>query len=284
MNPPLPPELIASAASGRRYLLLDGAQYQADPAGLSRHGMQVEALLDGEMAGIGRNVAPHLLEYTSNDLLAQMQQRILRDSASPHALSCLESPLEFAQLAARLRRRLLTRLPNGKKMLLRMQDARVLEPLASVLTGKQFDAFFGFCECCWYVDTSLNWSRIDATVPVHDPEDYCLQLDTAQRRALQDACYPHAVIAHFLDTEPALLDPVPPGERYACIRDALCAARQFGLEQSADAIVFCTLALVEGRAFHQQPDWQQWLAEVAQGRRTLSEVLDEHYMAKSEEA
>lgn len=245
--------------------------------------MRVEALLDGEMEGIGRNVAPHLLACASEDLLVRMQPGILRNSISPHALLYLDSPLEFAQLAARLRRRLLIQLPNGRRMLLRLQDARVLEPLVQVLAGAQFDDFFSFCERCWYVDTSLNWSRVDATVSAHDPENYCLQLDGAQRKALQDACYPHAVIAHFLDTEPALLDPVSSGERYACIRDALRAARQFGIEQSADAIVFCTLALVEGREFHQRPDWQQWLAEVAQGHRTLSEVLDEHYLGTSEE-
>lgn len=48
-------------------------------------------------------------------------------------------------------------------------------------------------------------------------------------------------------------------------------------------VEFATLALVEGREFHQRPDWQQWLAEVAQGHRTLSEVLDEHYLGTSEE-
>lgn len=273
------------AAVGIRYLLLDGAQCGGHLAAFVRAtwASHAESLFDGVMADGSGDVAPYLVELQEAGAAASACQAISRRCPLLGTVTCIESGLSFDELKTRLQRRFRTALPNGKQMLLRAYDGRVLPHLAGVMTADQKSRFFGLATKWWYVSPELDWQAVQGAVEVQDRLVESLVLSAEQRRALQDACYPYFMIDHFMDTDPDLLDQLAPEERYGFFREVLAMARHYRIDGGPDAALFCTLALVEGRDFYAEPEWRERLAPLASGKQTLKDVLDAHYAVVEED-
>lgn len=277
------PGLIASES---RYLLLDGAQYSKPPWMLLRSRWAAEAspLFDGVLSDGSRDVAPYLVRLRTPQDVPIVLKALDAHNAGASGVAWLDSLLPHEQLLERLQRRLATVLPNSKRMLLRMYDTRVLPQLAAVLDATQAASYFAVARCWWYRDTHARWSSIDGTVPERDPLEEPLALSAMQRRALQDACYPYAVMAHFDDTAPELVERISPEARYAFFRDTLEAAERSSVTATNEVMLFATIALLEGADFHQQPIWRDRLLKVEKGEARLTDIFDEHYQESTADA
>lgn len=266
-------------ATESRYLLLDGAQCARSPRDLlsGAWAAEVTALFDGAVADGSRDVAPYLVRLREAHLAAEVYVSLRRQLSTENAATWLDSSLAHEELHACLSRRLYTVLPNGKKMLLRAYDGRVLPHLAAVLDPDQTTAIFCVARRWWYLSPEQRWCFVAGEVAAQDRMLGPIALSLPQRRTLQDACYPYSVMAHFADTAPELLEPVAPEERYEYFRDTIAAAERLGLTTGPDMVLFCTMALLEGGDFHAQTHWHERMTQVASGQRTLAEVFDEHY-------
>lgn len=122
------------------YVLLDGA---ADPriVGLLRESREeYQSLYDGKPAEDMANFAPYLARLAGESTLFDA---LMLEGRSKHwgvFLTCAQ-PLE--ELRKHLRRFLMVELPNGKKVLFRYYDPRVLRAFLPTCTAAEAVHFFG---------------------------------------------------------------------------------------------------------------------------------------------
>lgn len=272
-------ELDALMQGESRYLLLDGAQCTALP----RHVLspawteQMAPLFDGVLSDGQKDVAPYLVQLRNADDAERAYRALSPQLTHAGAVAWLDSPLTHGELVVRLSHRLYTALPNGKRLLLRMYDGRVLPHLADVLDPEQRALYFAVSRRWWYLSSQSQWNWIEGRPSMNDPLHELLTLSGEQRRCLQDACYPYSLIEHFMDTAPELLDTVAPAERYAFFRNTIVAAERIGLSAAGDFVLFCTLALLEGLEFYASDVWRERMGQVANGQRSLHAIFGEHY-------
>lgn len=273
------PALPPIAEETHRYLLLDGAQCH-DPAKRLQWSTaidRVQPLFDGVLSDRSADVAPYLAQLKAQVNPAHVINRLNEHVTSAGAASFIDTPLAFDTLLMRLNARTNAAFPNKVEYTLRYFDGRVLPHLVAVLNDGQRAAYLGLSRSWWYVTPALAWAAFESEVQTKDTFQPPLQLSSAQRRALIDLCYPNSIIEHFHLTDGELLDRVPPSERYAFFAAALKAAEKYGIDGGPNAVLFCTLALLEGPDFDQKPEWSARLADVAAGRRSLNQVMREAY-------
>lgn len=271
--------LDAPKTGESRYLLLDGAQCAGIPSSMLPT-MWVERatpLFDGLLPDGCRDVAPYLARLRNASDAPKVHAALSRHLTHPGAVTWLDTSLAHDELQARLLRRLHTSLSNGKRMLLRIYDGRVLPHFFNVLDPEQQSRFFSIASRWWYFSPQLEWRWIEGNVTASDPLREDLAMTREQRGQLQDACYPYSLLDHFVDTAPELLDNIPPNERYEFFRDSVAAAERMGLSAASDFVLFCTLALLEGKNFHASEAWRERMGEIASGQKSLRSVFEEHY-------
>lgn len=274
-SPPMDVKPHGSEETLKHYILLDAAQIERYGArfGNLRGVIAAQPIVGGSLAPARHDATPHLLHLADVQALQPIASRLAEAQAPHGALSWLVSPLTLTELAKRLRQRLDIVLPDQLTCLNRYYDGRVAPHLHAALTAEQRRTFFSMSEQWWVIGPKLEWLSLACAYAAEDPFTGPLVLNTGQEARIIDGCYPYAVIEHFEQTDPELLDTVPPAERYAFFRDALEAARQFGIEGGSEATLFCTLAMTRGADFHQQAQWEDGLERVRRGEARLIDVL-----------
>jgi len=123
------------------YALVDGVQY-AKHFGMPLTPMarQRWALFDGTPDAPLAHAGPWLVD-AEHAAPAQVAELVELEQTAP-AVTWLMSPLDLEGLARSLSQRLDTRLPDGRTVLVRFWDPRVLVSLAEVLDGHQREEFF----------------------------------------------------------------------------------------------------------------------------------------------
>lgn len=260
------------------YLLLDGAQTPKVKAALRATGIaRHESLFAETTEAAAAEAGPYLAVPVTGEPPGQILARMLRIIEVPFALSVLVSDLDFAGLSRRLTMRLDTVLPDAVQALLRFYDGRVVGHIAAVLSSEQRARMFSVASSWWHFDGDLRWKSLPCNFSATETLDGPLVLNEQQQNALIDACYPYSVIEHFAETDADLLDTVSLPERYAFFLHALSAARGYGIDGGAEAILFCTLALLRGRAFYRDAEWADRLEAVKAGRMSLRKAMQDFY-------
>lgn len=235
-------------------------------------------LMPGAYTPAQINAMPHLLALSHTpDYRGLLRAMSATDSDGPFgfpgALSWLVSPLQPQDMASRMRARLDAVLPDEYRCVNRFFDGRVLPHLHACLTDAQRTAFFSIATQWWIVSHDLQWRRLECRFAERDSFSGPLVLNADQQAHMVDACYPYAVIEHFLQTAPQLLDDLPPAGRYSHFADVLRVAESFGIESGAGAILFCTLSLTRGKSFHEHEPWPTLLAQVRRGAMSLQQAV-----------
>lgn len=241
-----------------------------------------ESLFFGTGEAAAADVGPFLARPAAVDSMQRTIARVLRVVEVPFAVSIVASDLDFSSLRHRLTMRLSSVLPDEVAAMLRFYDGRVVGHIAAALSNTQQAQMFSVASAWWYFDGDLRWKNLPCRFSAMETLGSPVVFSTQQQNALIDACYPYSVIEHFAVTDADLLETMPARERYAFFRDALEAAKSYGIEGGPEAVLFCTLALLRGKAFYRSPEWAQRLEAVKAKRVSLRQTMKDFYATESE--
>lgn len=274
-NLPVPP--VREASEGiRYYALIDAAQLErfSQTMHWRNNSILSRVALFGEQIAPDRyDASPHLIELAGPDSYRSLVSQFARRNVSHGVITCLVSPLEAVELAARLKRRLDVTLPDEVECINRFFDGRISPHLHACLGDEQRSAFFSVAAQWLVVGHDHTWLSLDCQFANQDPFSGPLLISSRQEAYLIDHCYPYALIEHFERTDADLLDSVPAEQRYRFFKEAIEAAQRSGIDRSSDITLFCTLSMTRGSAFHEQTPWPERLGAVRAGTTTLQEVV-----------
>ena len=257
------------------YALVDGAQVME----YRRHFLNVPgvvnqlALLGADMLPDRVNASVHLLHLERLDVMNGLLHRLTKTSTSHGALSLLvtKSPLEA--LANALRLRLDVTLPDQFDCTNRFFDGRVAPHWVACLATVQKERFCAFASQWWVVSHEHVWQQLACSELHPDPFTTPFVINEAQQAAMIDACYPYAVIDHFNETDPELLERVAPAAQYKWFRDALQVAERYGIDSGPETMLFCTLTLTRGPLFYEAPAWREGLLKLKKRQTRLADLM-----------
>ncbi len=269
------PPITSDIGGCNHFVVLDAAQIDRYASLIAAfHGAISSVALFGDpLAPSRRDATPHLLELHGLDSFPKLARILERAEASHGALTWLISPLTQTEITTRLKIRLDARLPDDYDCVNRFFDGRIAPHLHSALTPEQRRDFFSVAEQWWVIAPNYQWLSLECQFSDEDQFSGPLSVTAAQEASLIDGCYPYAVLEHFEHTDPELLETIPVAQRYAFIREALQAARRFGIESGSEAVLFCTLSLTRGERFHETPAWHAGLEQVLARETTLQQVV-----------
>ena len=246
-----PPSLAPLLDGDKHFVLVDAAQIDRFSAKLrgSRQVLAHEPLFGLPIAPANTDATPHLLLVEGIDSLASLVRTWTDRNTSHGALSWLVSPLPHPELARRLRARLDATLPDRFDCVNRYFDGRVTPHLHECLHPDQRERFFSVCSQWWVVDHTHRWRGLTCNYSGQDHFESPLALDERQQAHLVDACYPYAVIEHFVQTDAELLDEVPAAERYAFLDRCCVPLRTTASMEERLRSCFARWGSHEGRTF-----------------------------------
>lgn len=259
----------------RVYCLADHGGMPGLVRELDRAHIAWHSLFDGSSEEGALRVAPLLfslddaVEAGRIDLLGWVAEHGTYTSS----MLLLASPLGMRELGARLARRLDATLPEGIEIMLRFFDPRVFEALIAVLDPAQKEAFLGVAACWWLLDRSGAVRAALARFTVADTFGAPLQLDARQEEALVAASEPDQVAARLAELAPAQFRALPHSERHDFFETEIGAARALGLASPHELVLYCTIALLEGRKFAMIPKWRDVLEAVRAGTITFNQAV-----------
>ena len=179
----------------------------------------------------------------------------------------------MCELARRLSLRLDAALPDKIEIVLRFFDGRILESLLSTLYASQKAAFLNVAHQWWYVNRAGQIISVDAKFSAIETSDVPLILDAAQEDLLLDACEPDQIGASLLTCVPHEYQKLSPCLRHQFILNNVTRARVFGLDSTYELSLYCSLALLYGIDFPEQPAWKDALTMVRTGKTDLTDVV-----------
>jgi hypothetical protein len=269
------PPLLPLQSGQNLYVLVDGAQvddyrknFRAIPGAKDR-----TSLAGPDLTAERENVTQHLLRLKDLDALKDVLARVMRSSVSHGAMSVMVSSLTTEELAAALRRRLDVTLPDQFDCINRFFDGRVAPHWLSVLRPEQRTRFTAFASQWWVVSHEHVWTSLNCGEIHPDPFDGSMTIIERQQADMIDACYPYSVIDHFEQTDPELLERVPPAAQYGWFQRALEAARRYGIDDGPESMLFCTLTLTRGERFFDAPQWREGLQRVQLRQTRLRDLM-----------
>lgn len=258
------------------YAVIDAAQVERFSQRINVNSSTIlrRATLFGDPIAPDRfDATPHLFEIRGPNDYATLTRQLSRAEASHGALTLLVSPLDFPELATRLKRRMNVKLQDDVDCVNRFFDGRITPHLHACLNDELRAAFFSVAEQWLVVGHDHEWQALTCHCTDEDPSAGLLILNAQQESYLIDHCYPYALIEHFERTDPELLDTIEPKRRYLFFLKAIEAAAHYSIEGSSDITVFCTLSLTRGSGFHDEAPWVEKLQIVRAGAATLQQVL-----------
>lgn len=257
------------------YVLIDGAQIDDYRKNFREiPGVEDRAPLAGPAPTAEQeNATQHLLRLNHLDALRNVHTYVLRSSVSHGAMSVIVSSLSMAELAAALRKRLDVTLPDQFECINRFFDGRVAPHWLSILTPEQRARFSAFASEWWVVSHEHVWTSLACSEIGPDPFTGQMVISERQQADMIDACYPYTVIDHFEQTDPELLERVPPAAQYGWLQRALAVARRYSIDDGPESMLFCTLTLTRGERFYDAPQWREGLQCVQLRQTRLRDLM-----------
>ena len=269
------PPLVPLHSGQKLYALVDGAQiddyrknFRAIP-GVN----DLSSLAGPDLTPDRETVTQHLLRLKDLNALRDVLARVTRSSVSHGAMSVMVSSLATEDLAAALCRRMDVTLPDQFDCINRFFDGRVAPHWLSVLTPDQRTRFTAFASQWWVVSHEHIWSSLACSEIHPDPFSEQMFINERQQADMIDACYPYTVIDHFEQTDPELLERVPPAAQYGWFQRTLAVARRYGIDDGPDSMLFCTLTLTRGERFFDAPSWREGLQQLQLRKTRLRDLM-----------
>ncbi|QRN55030.1 DUF4123 domain-containing protein [Dyella caseinilytica] len=239
------------------YLLLDSSQQMRFFNRLEHWGMPYESLFQGHTEESLPELAPLLIDITRhNDDSQRLHDEIIRIGQKKPCLSKLAASAPLMTMAEHLRQFHLVHMPNGRTMLMRWYDTRILPVWLDILSPDQ-RAFF--------TQHIVQWSSIDrfGVEQQHSitlsggvtPQTITapLQLDVAQAQTLLAANEPDTLIFELRRTLREEIKRVPYSVLHPFIAEQCRLARKHALYEKNDQVQFMMLALHTSGHFVDHP-------------------------------
>ncbi|HET7329375.1 DUF4123 domain-containing protein, partial [Dyella sp.] len=185
----------------------------------------------------------------------------------------LESTLPLLSLTEHLAQFHLIEMPDGRSMLMRWYDTRILPVWLNVLTAEQR---------MFFTRNITRWTSIDRfgieqehVLPERDmttPQalSFPLQLDEHQADQLFSAAEPDALIFELRKTIRAEIDRVPQHVLYPFVQKHWQMARLNGLSKTAEQLQLLMLALYSSGAFIEHPCITELFASLTARQQSFS--------------
>lgn len=254
------------------YLLLDTAQCLRFHARLDQAGIPYASLYEDHPEFHLLDIAPLLISLNEQERRhALLREEIERIGARVPALSLIDSDANLNELSKHLRQFHLVGLPEGKRMLLRWYDTRILPTWLAIMTPAQRDGFLLPIKSWSYLD------RYGRTQPVElysqtsmPPPPTPYQLNTDQYQALMQAAQTDGVLAQLKRVIPDEIRRTSYQVLFPFLEHQVASARQRGIETIDDLVQYALLALYTSGRFVEHP-------VVAQGFSGNESVLQKEF-------
>lgn len=220
---------------------------------LDRLGAHYISLFDGHAEEPFRDIAPLLIDVTvACEFTHAVVEETTRVGLMKPCMSMLDSTKSLQELGDHLRQFHLFEMPNGKLMVMRWYDTRILPALMGVLSPRQAATFSDGITAWKYYDRvgAVQEQRLQVVTDGHRPrESIPLTLDTAQGQALFDAAEPDVLIYELRRNIRAEIDRVPRHVLHSFISSQWQKARQFGVTDRGNQLELMILALSTSGAY-----------------------------------
>ncbi|RDS80889.1 DUF4123 domain-containing protein [Dyella monticola] len=251
-----------------RYMLLDSSQHPQFHKKLLRWGVFHRSLFDGHAEEALPEIAPLLIDVTIEcEATRKVTDEAMGIGKRKPCVSMLESTLPLVPLTEHFAQFHLAVTPDGRSLLMRWYDTRILPAWLDVLTHEQRD-FFTHPVTQWIsidrfgIEQQHVLSRHAAEAPKAGPMPF--QLNEAQFSQLSAAVEPDILIYELRKTISQHIDSVPHRVLYPFVHAYWKLAQQHGLLERRDQVHFVGLALCTSGRFVDHPMIAAWLARPQQ--------------------
>ncbi|MFL9996522.1 DUF4123 domain-containing protein [Paraburkholderia sediminicola] len=275
-----------------RYILFDSSQHMRFSSRLDRLGAHYVSLFDGHPEEPFQDIAPLLIDVTVDGEITQaVVDETTRIGLMKPCVSRLDSTKSLQQLADHLLQFHLFEMPNGKFMVMRWYDTRILPAVIGILSPQQLATFTDGITVWQSYDRfgAVQEQRIPSKSDTKRPNEHVpLTLDNVQERALFDAAEPDVLIYELRRNIRAEIDCVPHHVLHPFISSQRQKAMEDGVTERADQLQLMILALsTSGRyaeharvidrlkagfADNQEP-FQQWIENLPEDVWTTGQPL-----------
>jgi hypothetical protein len=259
-----------------RYILLDSSQHLRFHQKLQQWNAMYRSLFEGHAEETLPEIAPLLIDVTiDNEATRQVIDETMRIGVLKPCVSILESTLPLVLLAKHFAQFHLVETSEGRSLLMRWYDTRILPVWFEVLTEEQRGLFAHPIMRWVYIDRFGNEQQQDLP---HDDVDTpltsrtSLRLDVRQVEQLFTAAEPDGLIFALRKALRPELDRIPYHVLYPFMRDHWQMARQQGLHDQSNHILFLMLALYTSGRFVEHPTVTEWL--ISQPKPLEQEFVD----------
>lgn len=254
-----------------RYVLLDSSQHPRFHEKLERRQVLYRSLFEGHAEEALPDIAPLLIDATIDcEAMQTVIDETTRIGKLKPCVSMLESTLPLDRLAEHFTQFHLVETSNGRSMLMRWYDTRILPIWLDILTDAQRN-FFTHPIAQWTsidrvgTEQEHTSSKLGAETPIagHTP----LQLDERQVEQLFAAAEPDLLLYELRKTLSKQIDSIPHRVLYPFVHAHWQIARQHGLLDRNDQVQFLGLALYTSGHFVDHPIVTNWLARAPQAHK-----------------
>lgn len=245
-----------------RFALIDSGQQMRFHRRLDRAGAMYLSLFAGYPEESLLDMAPLLIDLNRDDELGKnLLTAAERLGKLKPCVNLLFASLPMDELAAHLRQFHLAELSNGREMIVRWYDGRILPAWLEILGADQRALFTQHVSAWTYLDRfgepqQLPLPAAGATEPPPAP----IRLDDNQLSALMSACEADMMIADLREVNRDELRSVPYRTLYPFVQEHLLVARQHGLTARPDRLQLLTLALHTSGRYVDHPQVAQRLS------------------------
>lgn len=240
-----------------RYILFDSCQHLRFHQTLQQWNVLYRSLFEGHAEEAHPDIAPLLIDVTiESEATRKVIEETTRIGQLKPCVSRLESTLPLVPLAEHLAQFHLVGMPDGRSMLMRWYDTRILPAWLNVLTPEQ-RTFFTHGIMRWI---SIDRFGVEQEYPIAECDTEIakgmsipLQLDVSQADQLQTATEPDALIYELRKTLSKQIDSIPHRVLYPFVQEHWQMARQLGLRERNAQTQWLMLALHTSGRFVEHP-------------------------------
>ncbi len=230
-----------------RYILFDSSQHMRFSSRLDRLGAHYASLFDGHPEEPFQDIAPLLIDVTVDSEITQaVVDETTRIGLMKPCMSRLDATKSLQQLADHLRQFHLFEMPNGKLMVMRWYDTRILPALMGLLNPQQLATFIDGITAWQSYDRfgAIQKQQIPSNSDAKQPNEHRpFTLNLLQERVLFDGAEPDVLIYELRRNIRAEIDGVPRDVLHPFISRQWQKAMEYGVTDRADQLQLMILAL-----------------------------------------
>lgn len=236
-----------------------------------------QALLGQPLSACHDRATPFLIALpavVTDGSHARILAELCHEACYASAISIIDAPHSLHFMADAMTARCDARLPDGTEAVLRYFDTRIMAPLVTILTEEQHASFFACASAWWFAGRDGHLVQCDLVTP--EPAaavSGSITFSLTQMAAMTEATLSDGLIDVLLQNHLRALLEIPYPLRHSTIERLVAAARTWGLNDQADLLTYCAVALEAGSGFEQTAPWSELLHRVAMAEISFSEAV-----------